>query len=89
MGSSCTYLDGVEMTCALLKISDTKTGKYKECDFWYNREIQIKDGNAKDDVKMANKWRDVPFIRYSHVVFDVSVFNLNLSEISILCYGGV
>ena len=48
----------------------------------------------KDDVKMANKWRDVPiygpatpFIRHSQVAFDVPVLNLNVSnKEGELCY---
>ena len=50
------------------------------------RQIQIEDGKVKYNVKMVNKWRDVPihgsatpFIRHSHVVFDVLVLNQNLS----------
>ena len=48
------------------------------------KEDLAKDGNVKDAVKMANKWRGAPvyghatpFIRRFHVVFDVPVLRLN------------
>ena len=43
---------------------------------------------VKDDVKMANKWRDAPiyglatqFVRHFHVVLDVPILKLNLPNI--------
>ena len=50
-----------------------------------SRVHQLEDGNVKDDVKMANKSRDMfiygrftPLIWHFHVFFDVLVLKLNL-----------